>query len=108
MVLWIIVHIKTYKTEFSKRDVPVTKYIKRKIRGVKGYYCCRFHMLPGTGALSLEMIICPWVTQIKGERTQTKQHLNKVKLLGVNKPNPIGFIDCPSWIRRAACIFYLC
>lgn len=108
MVLWIIVHIKTYKTEFSKRDVPVTRYIKRKIRRVKGYYCCRFHMLPGAGALSLEMIIFPLVTQIKGERTQTKQHLNKVKLLGVNKPKPIGFIDCTSWICKAACIFHLC
>lgn len=107
MVLWIIVHIKTYKTEFSKREVSITRYIKRKMKRVKGYYGCKFHMLPGAGALSLEMIICPLVTQIKGERTQTKQHPNKVKLLGVNKPKPIGFIDCTSWICRAACIFHL-
>lgn len=41
-------------------------------------------------ALSLVSIICPLVTQIKGERKQA----NKVKLLGVNKPKFIGSIDC--------------
>lgn len=102
----VIIYIKTYETEFFKRKVSSRRYMKRqrKMGRMKCYHCCKFHMLPRAVALSLEKSICPLVTQIKGERKQA----GKVKLLGVNKSKPIGFIDCTAWLCRVVCIFHLC